>query len=208
MAAGWPSTSLDLCAPLKVSGLLLPPAPDTRDSTTANMLIVYTPSFSFPKRRVKKMKKRRRYFSNLYRVRHLRSSKFGIFHLLSILWRRLPASKYSHVCPHGKFCLLSFHLRITIEDDIATPLQCTVDTNRLSRAILSMRSAASDSLSIETNFAICTWCPGNAAQQFLCEYSLSGPLCGIFQSWRIQDSHKGEKGPKINDFNFTNFTQI
>ena len=137
---------------------------------------LYTIIF-IPEEKSKKLKKRRRYFSNLYRVRHLRSSKFGIFHLLSILWRRLPASKYSHVCPHGKFCNLSFHLRITIEDDIATPLQCTVDTNRLSRAILSMRSAACDSLSIETNFAICTWCPGNAAQQFLFEYSLSGPLC-------------------------------
>ena len=51
MAAGWPSTSLDLCAPLQVSGLPMPFAPDTRDSTTANMLIVYTPSFSFLNRR-------------------------------------------------------------------------------------------------------------------------------------------------------------
>ena len=83
-------------------------------------------------------------------------------------------------------------------------------TNRLSRAILSMRSAASDSLSIETKSVVCTICPGNAAQQFLCEYSLSGPCmeCSKMEDTLQQDSHEKEKGPKINDFNFTNFTQI
>ena len=43
---------------------------------------LFIPSFSFLNRRVKTPKE---IFSNLYRVRHLRSSKFGIFHLLFLL---------------------------------------------------------------------------------------------------------------------------
>ena len=88
---------------------------------------------------------------------------------------------FSLSCPHA---LMSF---IFSSKDYHRGWHChpTVNTNRLSRAILSMRSAACDSLSIETNFAICTCCPGNAAQQFLFEYSQSGPLCGIFPKWMI-----------------------
>ena len=101
-------------------------ATSTRHSRLNYCKYVYTLYHHFLKQtfeeKRKKNEEKTRYFSNLHRVRHLSSSKFGIFHLQSFLRRRLPASKYSHVCPHGKFCLLSFHLRITIEDDIATPL--------------------------------------------------------------------------------------
>ena len=41
-------------------------------------------------------------------------------------------------------------------------------------------------------------------------FSIGSPVWNIskLEDTLQQDSHKGEKGPKINDFNFTNFTQI